>query len=279
MQGTISFIQSELKNIYPENEIKGFIRLILEHTCNISFTDIALQKPIPLTDKQQSVVPGIVTRLKQHEPIQYILGETEFYGLKLKVTPGVLIPRPETEELVDWVLTFPVKPDAHLLDIGTGSGCIPISIKHNLPEIKATAIDLSKQALKIARENAAIHQLDITFKERDILDWQSYGWQPFDIIISNPPYVRESEKPLMDKNILGYEPAKALFVGDSEPLVFYQAIAGFAKKYLSPSGLLFFEINEAFGKEVQALLTAKGFTRIEIKNDLSGKARMVKALK
>lgn len=279
MQGTIEFIKAELAPFYPESEIGSFVRLILEHTCKITYTDIIIQKSIQVKKEDSEKISQMVKRLQKQEPIQYILGETEFYGLNFIVSPVVLIPRPETEELVDWILKSYLKQHPEILDIGTGSGCIPVSIKYNLPTSKVHAIDISTEAISIARKNAFQNNVKVNFERRDILNWGNYKWQEYDVIVSNPPYVRESEKAGINQNVLGYEPEDALFVEDSNPLVFYIAIAEFALEYLKKDGFLFFEINEALGKETVGLLETNGWKGIELKKDLSGKDRMIKAIR
>ena len=277
MQETIKFIKAELAPFYHETEVGSMVRLILEHTCNITYMDISLQKNLKVDKQQMATINNMVERLKKHEPIQYVLGETEFYSLPFKVTPDVLIPRPETEELVDWILHSNIDKKADILDIGTGSGCIPVVLKHHFPLSKVSAIDISGAALALAKENAAANKTEVSFKKRDILKWQEYPWGEYGLIVSNPPYIRKMEKKFMQENVLGYEPPLALFVEDGAPLVFYSGIADFAKSHLKKGGLLFFEINEAFGEKVKNMLLGKGFSSVELKKDLSGKDRMIKA--
>jgi release factor glutamine methyltransferase len=213
------------------------------------------------------------------EPIQYILGETEFYGLKLNVNPAVLIPRPETEELVDWILKINSIRNAKILDIGTGSGCIALALKNHLKEGEISGVDISENALKVARENALQNHLNVNFFQSDILKWKESEWDKFDIVVSNPPYVRMSEKAKMNDNVLHYEPDSALFVSDQDPLVFYRAIAAFASQYLNKNGFLFFEINEYLGEEMKVLMEGFGFESIEIRKDINSKNRMAFGLK
>ena len=213
--------------------------------------------------------------MRHFEPIQYILGETEFYGLPFKVTPATLIPRPETEELVDWIIANCNKNPKTLLDIGTGSGCIAIALAKNLPAVKVSAMDISEEALKVASENAIYNKVTVNFSKKDILGTSTLP-QKYDVIISNPPYVRNSEKEMMQKNVLDFEPASALFVEDDNPLLFYSKIAKLAKNYLNPNGFLFFEINEYLSKEVIQLLERESFSEIELKQDFFGKDRMIK---
>jgi len=275
MKSTIQYIEKELAGVYPNTEIDGFTRLIFEAICGWGFTEQVAKKHerISVTDFEK--IESIVSRLKKFEPIQYILKETEFYGLKLKVNPSVLIPRPETEELVQWILQSKLPANARILDIGTGSGCIALALKNQLKNSEITGIDISEMALETATKNARLNNLDVRFFQADILKWEAFSWEKYDIIVSNPPYIRESEKQQMHANVLEYEPTNALFVTDNDPLVFYRAISAFAKKYLTEKGRLYFEINENLGSEMSQLLLENGFRDIEISNDINGKNRMV----
>lgn len=275
MQRTIQYIEKELAGLYPKTEITGFIRLIFEAVCGMNFTEFILQKDKKIPAEHFVEIQTIVERLKKSEPIQYILGETEFYGLKLKVTPDVLIPRPETEELVQEITREKINSNPAILDIGTGSGCIALALKKMLPNAVVSGLDISKKALEIARLNAKRNGLKVDFFEADILNWGERQWHKYDVIVSNPPYVRESEKRQMEANVLHFEPEKALFVSDDEPLKFYQSILNFADKHLTKNGWLFFEINEVFGSEIEELMQEHGFTNIQVKKDTRGKYRMV----
>ena len=275
MQATIQYIESELAEVYPQSEIRALLRVILEAVCGMSYTEQVLRKNEVLSEAHRKSIQTIVSRLKTYEPIQYILGETEFCGLQLKVNSSVLIPRPETEELVNFVLEKPIAPGAKIMDIGTGSGCIALALKSALPAAAVSALDVSDEALKTAGENARINQLDITFIQRDILRWNSQLWPKFDVVVSNPPYVRNSEKELMESNVLQFEPAGALFVRDEDPLVFYRQIAAFAQQYLNDNGWLFFEINEFLGTEMCTLLKHLAFRDIDLRKDINGRDRMI----
>jgi release factor glutamine methyltransferase len=277
MRASLQYIRQELQNYYPAAEIESFIRLIFSWLKDYSLTDIILQKDNQLDDGDREQLVGIVARLKKHEPIQYILGEAEFYDLKFGVSEDVLIPRPETEELVDWVIKDQPHTGARILDIGTGSGCIPVSLKKNLPEAIVSACDISRTALNRAKRNAAQNQTAIYFFELDILNSsQTRLPHQVDILVSNPPYIRLSEKELMQANVLDFEPHLALFVGNDQPLLFYEAIARFGQKNLVPGGLVYWEINEAFGRECCELLRQLGYSDIVLRKDLNGKDRMVK---
>nr|WP_320021050.1 peptide chain release factor N(5)-glutamine methyltransferase [uncultured Draconibacterium sp.] len=279
MQKTIQYIRAELAPFYPETEITGFIQLIMNSVLGLSYTQMVLEKDRVLETSESDRIKAIVERLKTHEPIQYILGVVEFFGLELNVQPGVLIPRSETEELVDWICKTKIPEIAKMLDIGTGSGCIPLALKNELPAVGVMAVDVSENALLIATENAQKHQLEVTFELADILKWHERSWPRFDVIVSNPPYVMEREKKQMEANVLEYEPGLALFVSDTDPLIFYRNIAQFASKQLNESGFLFFEINENLGDEMVALVKQLGFKSIELRRDLNGKNRMLRCRK
>ena len=278
MQSVIQYIEKELQGLYPKTEIQGFIRLIIEHIYGFNYTQFLLHNNEKSGDDEMVEVKLLVERLKKFEPVQYILGKTEFYELKLNVNPSVLIPRPETEELVHWVLNSEIAQFSRIIDIGTGSGCIALALKSKIPEAKVTAVDISAEALQTAEKNAIQNNLDIRFIKADIFDWGKLKWEKFDVIVSNPPYVRELEKAKMEPNVLNYEPSTALFVADTNPLIFYDTIACFAKKHLKKNGLLFFEIKEALALEIENLLRETGFGNIEIRKDINGKPRMVRCV-
>jgi release factor glutamine methyltransferase len=275
MKATIQFINSELHGLYPVSEIEGFTRIIFEAVCGWSFTEQVVKKNEKIQAGDLKKIQEIISRLKTFEPIQYILGETEFYGLRLIVNPSVLIPRPETEELVDWIVNRDLPRNSRILDIGTGSGCIALALKSALKDAKVTGTDISEGALETAHENAFKNKLDVRFYQSDILKDDNPNNEVYDVIVSNPPYIRESEKLQMLPNVLDYEPFNALFVPDNDPLVFYRAIAGFAKKYLAENGKLFFEINESLGFEMKNMLFDFGFCNVEIRKDINGKNRMI----
>ena len=270
-----SLFEKELDSFYPQTEIQSFYRIILEHYLNLSRIDAALNSNLEISESVENKLQICLTELKSHKPIQYILGFTEFYSLPFEVNESVLIPRPETEELVTWILEN-VKENDKILDIGTGSGCIPISIAKNTVNTEVHAIDISSKALVTAKSNATLNKVEIKFENFDILTTERLS-QNYNIIISNPPYVRISEKELMHPNVLEFEPHLALFVENEDPLIFYTKIAQLATQNLQPEGFLFFEINEAYGKEVVELLQNLKFKNIELRKDLFGVDRMVKA--
>lgn len=275
MQTTIQYLSEELAPYYPGSEIRGFVRLIMESVCGLSYTEMILQKDrVPDEDKKKQL-GKIIERLKKYEPIQYILGETEFYDLKIKVNPSVLIPRPETEELVQWIIETDLPTNPKILDIGTGSGCIALALQATLKNAEVSGIDISEEALQTAHENARNNNLDVKFAKSDILNWSKGIWEELDVVVSNPPYVRESEKQLMQKNVLDFEPTGALFVSDDDPLLFYRAIAQFAQTQLRKDGYLFLEINEYLGAQMIDLMEDNGFRNIELRMDLMGKNRML----
>lgn len=275
MQTTIPHIENQLCDFYPKTEAQGLVRILLEYVCGWSYTEQVLKRYELLSKENSQKINNIIKRLKAYEPLQYILGETEFYGLKLKVTPDVLIPRPETEELVQWVIQNKTTNNAVILDVGTGSGCIALSLKSQLQDATVYAVDVSEKALEVARKNAVGNHLEVHFLQADILNWQNYNWQNYDLIVSNPPYVRELERQAMAANVLNFEPQNALFVPDNDPLVFYRAIAAFAQKQLRENGMLFFEVNENLATETAEAVQSCGFQNIQIKRDLSGRQRML----
>ena len=279
MEPTIQYIEKELSGFYPVSEIRGFIRLIFEHVCGMNYTEQILRRSEELDPGSIKEIEKIVERLKKHEPVQYILSETEFLGLKLKVAPGVLIPRPETEELVQWIIDSTNHGSPSILDIGTGSGCIALALKNEMKNSRISAVDFSAKALEIAGENVRLNQLDVCFINADILNWGKYKWDSYDIIVSNPPYVRELEKEAMFANVLDYEPGEALFVSNDDPLVFYREIGKFAQTYLEKNGELYFEINENLGRETEKLMSDFNFRDVVLKKDLHGKERMLRCRK
>ena len=270
-----------LKNIQDEREIESFFFILTEYLHNLKRVDVALNPDFELSEEEVEKWNAILSELQQEKPIQYITEETWFYGLRFEVNENTLIPRPETEELVEWILNSPITHHPSpitILDIGTGSGCIPVSLKVNLPQANVSAIDISEKALEVAKRNAAINKVEINFIQANILEVEDLFQfpSPYNIIVSNPPYVRVLEKQEIKKNVLDYEPHLALFVEDNDALLFYRKIAQLALKNLAPNGLLFFEINQYLGKETVALLENLGFNNIELRKDIYGNDRMIK---
>lgn len=274
MRRTQIYIRNSLTRFYSHQEIDSFISIVFRHIYNYSKNDLILKSEDILPESEFNRIKDIVFRLQLHEPIQYILGETEFYGMPFQVSPSVLIPRNETEELVHLILKNHSEAGLRILDIGTGSGCIPISIKKNRPDFDVFSCDISEDALKIAEKNAQLNEAKVQFFQFDILSENPFPYPEFDLIVSNPPYVTEKEKQLMEPNVLENEPHLALFVPNDDPLLFYRAIVNRATKLLSRQGEIYFEINEAYGNEVVQLVQYSGFDAVVMK-DLNGKDRMV----
>ena len=270
------YIRFELSGFYSKNEIFGLSKIIFSDVFNISSINMLMKEKDTLPQKDIEILKKIVSRLKNNEPIQYIIGKTEFYGLKFNVNKHVLIPRQETEELVDLIILENIaKQNLKILDIGTGSGCIAISLSKNIKTSQVSALDISKDALKIAKTNSLENNTHISFIQEDILSKNIFINNKFDIIVSNPPYVTNSEKDLIEQNVLAFEPELALFVKDNKPLIFYEQITNFASKNLNKNGKLYFEINENFGNDVQLLLQKYNFKNIRILKDINEKARIV----
>lgn len=271
------YFSDKLSSIYPQTEIDTFFIYLIEEYLGLQRIDMIMKPDYEITIEKETVLNTALERLLKEEPIQYIIGKTEFYGLPFNVNKHTLIPRPETEELVEWVLNTTEKEEKlNIIDIGTGTGCIPISLKKHLPNTNISAIDVSEDALKIAKLNAELNNIDINFIRKDILKTEQLT-QMYDVIVSNPPYVRNLEKVEIKNNVLENEPHLALFVDDNNPLIFYSKIADLAKNHLTKNGVLFFEINQYLGKETVDMLKEKGFTNIELRKDFSTNDRMIKA--
>lgn len=276
-----------LQSLFDPREAQSIARIVFEDCFQLQRSQFA---QAILNDAQTIRLQSIFSALQRNEPLQYILGQADFYGLKFKVDPRVLIPRPETEELVEWVLeSLTDVKHPYIMDIGTGSGCIPIAIKKQIPEATVWALDVSYDALTVAEENASLNEVEIDWINFDVLadpiDWyiftdpqHNFAWPSFDCMISNPPYIPLQEKALMPTSVVDYEPPLALFVPDSDPLLFYRKIEFFARYFLSLNGKLFFECNEYNAKDVEALLTESGWKQVELRKDLSGKERMIRAV-
>jgi release factor glutamine methyltransferase len=272
----------QLCSVYDSDEATAMVLILLEHYFKITRVKMALEPDMRLSESEMLTFHFAVKDLLKNKPIQYIIGETEFCDLKFKVNENVLIPRPETSELVYKIVNRQQTTDNRLrsiIDIGTGSGCIAISLAKRIPNSKVYALDISEKALEVAKENAINNDADITFIHDDILSLNNKIETKFDIIVSNPPYVRELEKADMRDNVLNWEPHNALFVSDSDPLIFYRNILEFAKNNLNQDGEIWFEINEYLGKEMTDLCKVYGFSDIEIFKDFRGKERIVKVNK
>jgi len=287
MQTTLSYIKEQLRDYYPESEIKSFYYLIMESVCRLDKQSVLLGKDTQISPDEKRLIEKIIEDLKKFRPIQYILGETEFYGLSFKVNEQVLIPRPETEELVERVVDeYQAKGErrrvqgegCRVLDVGTGSGCIAVALAKFLPETEVYAIDISEKALEIASENARNNQVNMQFFRHDIFeDWPEYLPEQWDIIVSNPPYVTQEEKETMAKNVLDYEPHQALFVPQENPLLFYERIADISQEHLKVNGRLYFETSAVHGKEAMEMLKEKGFGSVRLFRDMAGRDRVLTA--
>ncbi|MBL7883320.1 MAG: peptide chain release factor N(5)-glutamine methyltransferase [Bacteroidia bacterium] len=280
IQDVIRFFKQELDGLYEPSEIDVFISRCFEHFLAIKRIDLLHNAHKTMSESDLLKFNFAIKDLKKCKPLQQILGYADFYGLAFFVNESVLIPRPETEELVDLIIKDNESDTPEILDIGTGSGCISICLKKNIVKAKVSAVDVSTDALLVAKKNAELIKIDVNFLELDILNndsWKLFDGKKFDIIVSNPPYICIDEKNTMQKNVLGYEPHLALFVNDSNPLLFYDVIANFALKYLKPNGKLYFEINEKLGAESKQLLENKGFKNVVLFKDLSKKNRILRS--
>ena len=271
----IDFI-TKLSVTYQKEEVLSFFKILCEEYLNITPTKLLLVGEELINKEQFDMFSNVMIRLLNEEPIQYILNTTSFYGLDFICTPSALIPRPETEELVDWILKSE-KNKISILDIGTGTGCIPISLAKNNTDYTVSALEISDVALELAKDNAQKNEVDISFISADIFSYTSE--KKYDLIVSNPPYVRNLEKIKIQNNVLNFEPPLALFVDDDDPLVFYRAILEFAKSNLSEKGSVYFEINENLFNEMESLLASYRFSEIELKKDVFGKYRFIRGLK
>lgn len=283
MKNIVNNMLHRLLEVYPEGEARALVRYVLEVRYNISIPDIYMGKDRHFSEEERAELDFIVERLLHQEPVQYILGQADFHGLTFHVAPGVLIPRPETEELVDWVLEELGKlKNATVLDVGTGSGCIAVSLAKTCPGAKVSALDVSPAALEIAHANAQAIGVKVNMLCGDILHPDGndvLSKSSWDIIVSNPPYICDSEAMDMSKNVLGFEPHEALFVPDDNPLLFYKAIADYSIRKLNPEGKLFVEINRAYADEVMMLFSDTGLVGVELKKDMYDNNRMVKCIK
>jgi len=281
----LNVFHKELDTIYGNNEVDSFFNILIDYYLNLKRITLVMQPEYTISKEEEQPLFEALSRLKLEEPIQYIIGETEFFGLVFKVNQNTLIPRPETEELVLWIIED-YKDNLEqikILDIGTGTGCIPISLAKNLPKAKVKALDISTKALDVAKQNAELNAVEVDFIELNILETchteLDSASQKFDVIVSNPPYVRELEKAEMKGNVLKHEPELALFVDNTNPLIFYKAITEFATHNLKAGGTLYFEINQYLGTEMIQLLEDFNFKDIELKKDMFGNNRMIKGVK
>lgn len=277
MKRIITRINEGLSGSYSAGEISALTCIIATELLGVSQMAFYLKDDITLTAEQETLLDNAIERLKKQEPIQYILGYSDFCRLRFKVTPATLIPRPETSELVEWIASEAAGRES-ILDIGTGSGCIAVSLAHKMPQSKVTAWDISNNALAVAAENSKANGCVVTFEQVDILAYEPTGEQ-FDIIVSNPPYIKEFEKEAMHANVLNWEPHTALFVPNNDPLLFYRTIAEKGLTLLKPGGSLYFEINRAHGKDTIDMLAALGYTSIELRKDFADNDRMIRAVK
>lgn len=271
-------IYDELGGYYTQSEVSALTRIIATEMLGVAQMTYFLKDDVTLKAEQEEMLFNAIERLKKQEPIQYIQGYSDFCGLRFKVTSATLIPRPETSELVEWIASEYSGKIVNILDIGTGSGCIAVSLANKLPDSKVTAWDISNEVLAVATENSKANGCAVAFEEVDILAYRPTGKQ-FDIIVSNPPYIKENEKAAMHSNVLDWEPHTALFVPDSDPLLFYRTIAEKGLQMLAPSGTLYFEINHAHGTETMKMLADYGYTDIELRKDFADNDRMIKATK
>ncbi len=276
LSNILPYFKNELKDISNEREITNFAYLTIKHILGFDVSDCILNSNYIISPKHKNQIFDVVSNLKSHKPIQYIFGETQFFGLTMHVGKAVLIPRPETEELVNWIIKD-FKGKGNFLDIGTGSGCLIISLSKYLKG-NFYGIDLSNNALRVAERNNKNHNTKVNFYQMDIIHDEFNQEILFDVIVSNPPYVLNSEKRFMQKNILNYEPHIALFVDDNDPLIYYKVIARKSRNILNKNGFLYFEINERCAKNIIDILLFEGFVNIELKKDINDKERMIKAM-
>ncbi len=281
LQESTYFLLNKLRSIYEEGEAAAITDLVMENLTGSKKAERMIYKNAAITPEEEARLNAIVKRLLLHEPVQYVLNESWFCGLRFYVDENVLIPRPETEELVEWIISncrFPVD-EINILDVGSGSGCIPISLKRRIRKADVRSCDISEKALVVARRNAASLGTDVNFMHLDFLDRKQWHLLPeFDIIVSNPPYVPASDMATMQPNVLKYEPATALFVPDDDPLVFYRAIAEFGMTNLNNNGSIYAEIHESLGEATTAIFLEAGFST-ELKKDIHGKDRMMRAVR
>lgn len=275
-----SDFQEQLNNLYDSQEINALFQIIIEDVLNIPRTQIGFSLNSSVESEKAQKIDKLLFQLSSGKPIQHILGKAPFYGMEFKVNEHTLIPRPETEELVDLIVKqHKNNQNISIIDIGTGSGCIAICLKKHLPAARVVAIDISKEALSVAKENATLNNVDVGFRCLDILEWEyTFGEDKFDVVVSNPPYITNEERKDMHQNVLSFEPESALFVPDEAPLLFYDYIADFSKSHLHNLGHLYFEINQYLSEETKDLLVKKGFDQVQILHDLNNSPRMISSI-
>lgn len=276
IQDIRKLLRNELSELYYEKEIDSVTNILIKTLFGADRLHQLMQPGVPVTPEIKSRISEILSQLKTGRPLQYILGETEFYGNNIKVSEHVLIPRQETEELVDLIIKENRDLSGRIIDFATGSGCIAIALAKNIPGAVVTATDISPEAISLAQENARLNNAAVTFITSDLNDPLPAAIPPSEIIVSNPPYVRESEKKLMHRNVLDFEPHIALFVPDNDPLIFYRRLLEISVSALKPGGKAYFEINEAMGAELERMMGKYGFNEIKIISDLNGKERIIK---
>ena len=273
-----ALMKKELVGLYPAEELNAIVRSLFSHLTGLTASEMVLEKDRKMSESEIHYLQRSLKRLKKFEPLQYITAVAWFHGLEFKVNPAVLIPRPETEELVEWILKDLNSADGtiKILDIGTGSGCIAISLKKKLPKAEVHAIDISQEALSVAEENADRLDAEVRFRRADILDTEARSALPrYDVIVSNPPYVTPADRKKMMRNVTDHEPSLALFVGEDDPLLFYREIIMFSAHHLEKGGRLYLECNEGNATDVAVLLNLNGFADVELRKDMQGKLRMV----
>jgi release factor glutamine methyltransferase len=276
MQMSFFYIKEQLQDYYMESEIRSFYYLMMESVCRLNKQSVLLGKDTQISPDEKRIIEMMIENLKEFHPIQYILGETEFYGMRFKVNEHVLIPRPETEELVERGIASTHPLPATVWDIGTGSGCIAVALAKYFPEARVYATDISEKALEVASENALNNRVNVQWVRHDIFEALPENWpEQWDLIVSNPPYVTPSEKEIMSKNVLVYEPHQALFVPQEKPLLFYERIADIARKRLKKNGKLYFETSAIYGKETAEMLKRKGFEDVCLFRDIAGLDRIL----
>lgn len=274
-----TLFRNELKGLYPRPEITRLIDMVLEEVLELPRVNLRIEDEREIRESDLAVLKSVLEGLKQEKPVQYLLGRAWFYDMQLKVNPSVLIPRPETEELVHWIIDEQDGLPEGIIDLGTGSGCIAIALAKEFPNSKVYGVDVDVKALNLAQENAKLTGADIDFYLFDILKDESLGFQKYEIMVSNPPYVTEEDGRYMQKNVLENEPHKALFAPGVDPLIFYRRIVDLADGHLRAGGRLYFEINERFGAEIRSFLMDRGYHDVVLRKDLNGKDRMIKARK